>query len=66
MWRPEPVGQSVGRDTPSAASPSGETDTADLVTEEVEPGVERIRSDGAGHDLEERHPNFATTWTTST
>ncbi len=30
----------------------------DLVTEEVEPGVERITSDGAGHDLEERHPDF--------
>jgi hypothetical protein len=41
-----------------SASPQGGTDTADLVTEEVEPGVERIRSDGAGHDLEERHPNF--------
>ena len=26
------------------------------MTEEVEPGVERIRSDGAGHDLEKRHP----------
>ena len=47
--------------SPSAspsASPSGETATADLVTEEVEPGVERIRSDGAGHDLEEKHPKF--------
>ena len=42
----------------SSASPSSETATADLVTEEVEPGVERIRSDGAGHDLEERHPTF--------
>jgi hypothetical protein len=42
----------------SPSGPSGETDTADLVTEEVEPGVERIRSDGAGHDLEERHPTF--------
>ena len=43
-----------------SASPSAvrETATADLVTEEVEPGVERIRSDGAGHDLEERHPTF--------
>ncbi len=39
-----------------SASPSSEAVTADLVTEEVEPGVERIRSDGAGHDLEERHP----------
>lgn len=42
----------------SAAGGQGETDTAGLVTEEVEPGVERIRSDGAGHDLEERHPTF--------
>jgi streptogramin lyase len=42
----------------SSPSPSSETVTANLVTEEVEPGVERIRSDGAGHDLEERHPNF--------
>ena len=41
-----------------SASPSGAAVTADLVTEEVEPGVERIRSDGAGHDLEERHPKF--------
>jgi len=39
-----------------SASPSGETSIADPVTEEVEPGVERIRSDGAGHDLEEKHP----------
>jgi hypothetical protein len=38
--------------TPTAPS------TADLVTEEVEPGVVRIRSDGAGHDLEERHPTL--------
>jgi hypothetical protein len=39
-----------------SASPSGETAAADPVTEEVEPGVERITSDGAGHDLEEKHP----------
>ena len=39
-----------------SASPSAATAPAVLVTEEVEPGVERIRSDGAGHDLEERHP----------
>jgi hypothetical protein len=31
---------------------------AGLVTEEVEPGVERIIDDGAGHDLEARHPNY--------
>jgi hypothetical protein len=29
-----------------------------LVTEEVEPGVERIISDGAGHDLDETHPSY--------
>jgi hypothetical protein len=29
-----------------------------LVTEEVEPGVERIVSDGAGHDLDEQHPTY--------
>lgn len=29
-----------------------------LVTEEVEPGVERIVSDGAGHDLDEKHPTY--------
>jgi hypothetical protein len=29
-----------------------------MVTEEVEPGVERIMSDGAGHDLEEKHPTY--------
>ena len=34
--------------------------TADpaMMTEEVEPGVERIISDGAGHDLEEKHPSY--------
>jgi hypothetical protein len=34
----------------------GEAGPDRLVTEEVELGVERIISDGAGHDLEERHP----------
>jgi hypothetical protein len=29
-----------------------------LVTEEVEPGVERIISDGVGHDLDETHPTY--------
>lgn len=41
-----------------AASPSVSGSTASLVTEEVEPGVERIISDGAGHDLEKRHPTY--------
>jgi hypothetical protein len=36
----------------AAEGPSG------LVTEQAEPGVERIISDGAGHDLEERHPTY--------
>lgn len=34
-----------------------EADALRLVTEEVEPGVERIISDDAGHDLDETHPN---------
>lgn len=29
-----------------------------LVTEKVEPGVERIISDGFGHDLDETHPTY--------
>jgi hypothetical protein len=33
-------------------------DDAAMVTEEVEPGVERIISDGAGHDLEQKHPSY--------
>ena len=32
--------------------------TANLVTKEVEPGVVRVISDGAGHDLEKRHPTY--------
>ena len=32
--------------------------TANLVTKEVEPGVARVISDGAGHDLEKRHPTY--------
>ena len=35
-----------------------EAGLAGLVTEDVEPGVERIVSDGAGHDLEETHPAY--------
>jgi hypothetical protein len=33
-------------------------DEADLVTEEVEPGVERIIRDEVGHDLDETHPTY--------
>ncbi len=39
-------------------SAQDESATAGLVTEEVEPGVVRIIRDGAGHDLEERHPTY--------
>lgn len=44
------AGAAIGGASPSPAP--------GLVTEEVEPGVDRIISDGAGHDLEERHPDF--------
>jgi hypothetical protein len=43
---------------PAGAMAQSETDADGLVTEEVEPGVVRIISDGAGHDLEEKHPNY--------
>jgi hypothetical protein len=33
-------------------------DEGGLVTEEVEPGVERIIRDDAGHDLDEKHPTY--------
>jgi sugar lactone lactonase YvrE len=39
-------------------SAQDESTPAGLVTEEVEPGVVRIIRDGAGHDLEERHPTY--------
>ena len=42
----------------AAGCAQAEKPTASLVTEEVEPGVERIVSDGAGHDLEKRHPTY--------
>ena len=42
----------------AAGCAQAKKDTANLVTEEVEPGVERIISDGAGHDLEKRHPTY--------
>ncbi len=35
-----------------------DTELDGLVTEEVEPGVERIISDDAGHDLDETHPTY--------
>ena len=44
------AGSAVGATAPDEPGPDG------LVTEEVEPGVERIISDAAGHDLDETHP----------
>jgi hypothetical protein len=39
-----------------ASVPGATADEVGLVTEEVEPGVERIIRDDAGHDLDEGHP----------
>lgn len=44
------TGSAVGAAAQEGAGPDG------LVTEEVEPGVERVIRDGAGHDLDETHP----------
>jgi hypothetical protein len=46
------AGSAVGVTAQDEADPDG------LVTEEVEPGVERIIRDDAGHDLDERHPRY--------
>ncbi len=46
------AGSAVGATAPDEPDPDG------LVTEEVEPGVERIISDDAGHDLDETHPTY--------
>ena len=51
------VGSAVGVNATDDTDPD-DTELDGLVTEEVEPGVERIISDGAGHDLDERHPNY--------
>jgi hypothetical protein len=40
----------------TAQSPAPEQ--AGLVTEEVEPGVQRVIRDDAGHDLDEKHPSY--------
>src|SRR5262245_40108319 len=42
----------TGSPAPAASAP------ASLVTEEVEPGVVRVKSDGASHDLEKKHPTY--------
>jgi hypothetical protein len=46
------AGSAVGVAAQDEAGPDG------LVTEEVEPGVERIIRDDAGHDLDETHPTY--------
>ncbi len=46
------AGSAVGVTAQDESGPAG------LVTEEVEPGVERIISDDAGHDLDEKHPTY--------
>jgi hypothetical protein len=51
------AGSAVGVNATDDTDPN-DTDLDGLVTEEVEPGVERIISDGAGHDLDETHPDF--------
>ena len=50
-------GWAVGVNATDDTDPD-DTELDGLVTEEVEPGVERIISDGAGHDLDERHPTY--------
>jgi hypothetical protein len=46
------AGSTAGTSAQGEAGPDG------LVTEEVEPGVERIIRDDAGHDLDEKHPTY--------
>jgi hypothetical protein len=49
------IGLLAGAGTVATAQ-DREDETPGLVTEMVEPGVERIISDGAGHDLDATHP----------
>jgi hypothetical protein len=51
------AGSAVGVNATDDTEPD-DTEPDGLVTEEVEPGVERVISDGAGHDLDEGHPDF--------
>jgi hypothetical protein len=52
------AGSAVGVNATDDTDPDDTELDGGLVTEEVEPGVERIISDGAGHDLDETHPDF--------
>ena len=51
------AGSAVGVNATDDTDPD-DTELDGLVTEEVEPGVERIINDGAGHDLDETHPTY--------
>ena len=51
------AGSAVGVNATDDTDPD-DTELDGLVTEEVEPGVERIISDDAGHDLNETHPTY--------
>jgi hypothetical protein len=51
------AGSAIGVNATDNTEPD-DTELDGLVTEGVEPGVERIISDGAGHDLDEGHPDF--------
>ena len=51
------AGSAVGVNATDDTDPD-DTEPDGLVTEEVEPGVERIISDDAGHDLDETHPTY--------
>jgi hypothetical protein len=51
------AGSAVGVNATDDTDPD-DTELDGLVTEEVEPGVERIISDDAGHDLDETHPTY--------
>ena len=51
------AGSAVGVNATDDTDPD-DTELDGLVTAEVEPGVERIISDDAGHDLDETHPTY--------
>jgi hypothetical protein len=52
------AGSAVGVNATDDTDPDDTELDGGLVTEEVEPGVERIIRDDAGHDLDETHPDF--------
>jgi hypothetical protein len=52
------AGSAVGVNATDDTDPDDTELDGGLVTEEVEPGVERIIRDDAGHDLDETHPTY--------